>query len=96
MLRLTPRAAAILAETRLQNALPDDIAIRITAGESSNGSAAAYRVRFASAPSPNDLVVQSEGTLLFVAADVAGPLETAVLDVECAADGHRLIVKHGR
>jgi Fe-S cluster assembly iron-binding protein IscA len=96
MFMLTPSAAAILAETRLQNGLPDDVAIRISGGGSSNGSAAAYRVSFANVPWPDDLVVQSEGTRLFVAADVAGGLETAALDVEGTADGHRLIVKHNR
>lgn len=92
MFELTNRAAASLAETRAKNGL-GDIAIRISASESGNGSAAGYQVRFASHPAPDDVVTESAGTTVFLAAELAEPLDTAVLDTVDTAEGERLVLK---
>ena len=93
MFELTSRAAAALAQTRAQSGLGDTIAIRISPSESGNGSSTGYQLCFAAHPAPNDLVVESAGTRVFVAAEVAEPLEASVLDTVDTADGQRLILK---
>lgn len=96
MLELTPGAAAVLAHSKAQSGLGDDIAIRISGADSSNGGAAAYRVRFESHPSPNDLVVETAGTRVFLAAELVEPLQAAVLDVEDTPQGTKLVLKKVR
>jgi Fe-S cluster assembly iron-binding protein IscA len=91
---LTSRAAAALAETRAQSGLTDTIAIRISASESGNGSSAGYQVRFASHPAPNDVVVESSGTKVFLAEELVEPLEASVLDTVDTAQGEKLVLKH--
>ena len=94
MFELTSRAAAALAQTRAQSGLGDTIAIRISASESGNGSSAGYQLRFASHPAPNDVVVESAGTTVFVAPELAEPLETSILDAVDTPEGERLVLKH--
>jgi Fe-S cluster assembly iron-binding protein IscA len=91
---LTTRAAAALAETRAKSGLGDRIAIRISASESGNGSNPGYQLRFASHPAPSDMVVESAGTTVFLAAELAEPLQTHVLDAVETAEGERLVLKH--
>jgi Fe-S cluster assembly iron-binding protein IscA len=90
---LTSRAAAALAQNRAQIGLGDTIAIRISASESGNGSSAGYQLRFASHPAPDDVVMETAGTKVFLAADLAEPLDAAVLDAVDTDEGERLILK---
>jgi Fe-S cluster assembly iron-binding protein IscA len=90
---LTSRAAAALAENRARRGLGGAIAIRISASESGNGSSSGYQVRFASHPAPNDLVMESAGTTVFLAAELAEPLRASVLDAEDTAQGKMLVLK---
>ena len=92
-MELTNRAAAALAASRAQSGLGDTIAIRISASESGNGSTAGYQLRFASHPAPDDVVTESSGTKVFMAAELAEPLQTAVLDAVDTEEGQRLILK---
>ena len=92
---LTGRAAAALAERRAQNGLADSIAIRISTSDSDNGSSAGYQLRFVSNPSPDDVVVESVGTRVFLAAGLAEPLEAAILDVVDTAKRPQLVLKGG-
>ena len=94
MFELTSRAAAALADSRSQSGLGDTIAIRISASESANGSSTGYQLRFASHPSPGDVVMESAGTRVFVAAGLAEPLGRSVLDVEDTPQGTKLVLKH--
>lgn len=93
MLKLTERAAAVLAETRSENGLPDHAGVRISGGASKNGQSLSYELRFTGEPAPDDIVVTTGPTSLFVAADVAQPLETAVLDAEETTSGEKLVLK---
>ena len=93
MFQLTNRAADALAASRAKNGLGDTIAIRISASESGNGTSAGYQLRFASHPAPDDVVVESAGTKVFLAAELAEPLGAAVLDAEETTEGERLILK---
>ena len=96
MFELTSRAAAALAESRTRSGLGDTIAIRISTLDSGNGSSAAYRVRFASHPSADDLVLESAGLRVFLAAGLAEPLEGSVLDAEDTDKGRALVLKRRR
>ena len=91
---LTSRAAATLAETRSRSGLGDTVGIRISASESGNGSPGAYQLRFASQPAPSDVVMESAGTTVFVAAGLAEPLEVLVLDTVDTDSGAKLVLKH--
>lgn len=93
MITLTEGAAAVLEETRAKSGLPDGVAVRISSGASDNGEAAAYKLRFAAEPFPDDLVVGTGTTRVFVAADVAEPLGAAVLDAEETAEGCKLVLR---
>ena len=94
MFELTSRAASALAESRALNGLAESIGIRITTSDSGNGSGAGYRLRFASHPFPDDLVMETAGTRVFLAAALAEPLERSVLDVVDTAEGPQLVLKH--
>jgi Fe-S cluster assembly iron-binding protein IscA len=97
MLALTPRAAAVLAETRTRRGLPNTGGLRISAPASdSNGDGAAYHLSFVADPGPADVVVEGGTTRVFVAPEVAQPLEWAVLDAEETAYGRRLILRSRR
>ena len=94
MFELTNRAAAALAERRAMNGLAESIAIRISTSDSGNGSAPGYKLRFASHPSPDDLVLESNGTRVFLAPGLAEPLGASVLDIVDTPQGPHLVLKH--
>jgi Fe-S cluster assembly iron-binding protein IscA len=90
---LTSRAAAALTERRVMNGFAESIAIRISS-DSDNGSGPGYKLRFASHPLPDDLVLESNGTRVFLAAGLAEPLGGSVLDVVDTPQGPHLVLKH--
>jgi Fe-S cluster assembly iron-binding protein IscA len=91
---LTSRAAAALAQRRALSGLAETIAIRISTSDSENGSGPGYKLRFASHPLPDDLVVESAGNRVFLAAELAEPLGGSVLDVVDTPQGPHLVLKH--
>lgn len=93
MFELTSRAAASLAETHARNGLGDAIAVRISASEAGNGSSAGYQLEFASHPAPDDVVLESAGTKVFVAAGLVEPLGGSVLDTSDSGEGERLVLR---
>jgi Fe-S cluster assembly iron-binding protein IscA len=95
MLALTPRALAVLADTLTERGIPGNVGIRISAG-GANGDGAAFHLQFADDPAPDDVVIDSGGPRIFVAAEVAKPLEAAIIDAEETALGRKLIVRYHR
>lgn len=93
MFELTSRAAAALAETRARSGLEDTIAVRISVSESGNGSSSGYQLQFASHPAPDDVVLESAGTKVFVAAGLVEPLGASVLDTMDTGEGERLVLR---
>jgi Fe-S cluster assembly iron-binding protein IscA len=73
--------------------LADSIAIRISTSDSGNGSSAGYQLRFASHPSPDDAIMESAGTRVFLAAGLQDPLASSVLDVVDTPEGPQLVLK---
>ncbi|HYH49602.1 MAG TPA: hypothetical protein VEG38_08645 [Acidimicrobiia bacterium] len=92
MFEVTGRAAAALANRRAKDGLGDSIAIRISTADSRNGASAGYQLRFASHPSPDDIVMESAGTRVFLAAGLEEPLAGSVLDVVETPEGPQLIL----
>jgi Fe-S cluster assembly iron-binding protein IscA len=93
MFEVTGRAAAALAERLAEDGLADSMAIRISTSDSGNGSSAGYQLRFASHPSPGDVVMESTGTRVFLAAGLEEPLAGSVLDLVDTANGPQLILR---
>lgn len=93
MFEVTGAAAAALAERRAENGLADVIAIRISPSDSQNGSSPGYQLRFASHPAPDDIVLETAGTRVFLAAGLEEPLAASVLDIVETDDGPQLILK---
>lgn len=50
------------------------------------------KLGFASTPEPGDKVVETSGMRLFVAEDIAGKLDAAVIDVRHEPDGNQTLV----
>ena len=94
MFELTSRAAAALAQDRARIGQGDALAIRISASESGNGSGAGFQLRWASHPWPDDVVMESNGTRVFLSPELAESLNGTVLDAEDTDRGPRLILKH--
>ncbi len=93
MFEVTRRAAAALAERRAENGLADTIAIRISPSDPANGTSAGYQLRFASHPAPDDVVMETSGTKVFLAPGLEEPLAGAVLDIVETDKGPQLILK---
>ena len=87
MLQVTSTAAMTLADARSEKGLPEHFGVRICAADSNGQSA--YQLGFAEKPQEGDSVTETDGPRIFVAPEVAAPLDGAVLDVE---DTGRLIL----
>ena len=80
MIDLSPQAADLLSEWRHAGAVPPHHGIRLDAAPAEEGSLE-IRLAFAEAPMETDEVGERAGTRIFVARDVAGPLNEAVIDL---------------
>lgn len=93
---LTGRAARALGQIRRRTGLEDSIAVRISASESPDGSSSGFQMRFASHPLPGDDLITTAGTKVFIAAPVAKPLESSVLDTAETSRGEQLVLRPRR
>jgi Fe-S cluster assembly iron-binding protein IscA len=91
MLQLTHAAAAELANTRRAQGLPDTAGVRVYGQPRSEGKMG-LGVTFAEVPAEDDQVTECDGTRLFVAPEVAGPLASSALDVELTSEGTKLVL----
>lgn len=91
MLQVTQAAARALAETRQEQGLPDTYGVRVFGQPRSEGQMA-VGLSFAEAPAADDQVTEEGGTRVFVASEVAEPLDSSALDIEPTADGMKLIL----
>lgn len=81
MLRLTERAAATLGYVRWQMGLPEHVGVRVFTRMAREGKAT-FQVGFVEEPEAGDEVADGDGTRVFVASGLAGPLADYVLDAE--------------
>jgi Fe-S cluster assembly iron-binding protein IscA len=80
VLQVTHDAAALLAELRRGRRVPETYGLRVFA-ESSEPGAVTIGIGFSEAPAEGDQVSEHEGLKLFVASDLAEPLQDAAIDV---------------
>ena len=91
MLKLSHEAARLLNEAKAEAQVPDGYGLRVFAEPGVDGSNLA--IAFAEGPEGDDQVSEQEGMPLFVARDVAEPLDDAVLDIEEGESGVSLVIK---
>ncbi len=92
MLQVTNTAATILSDVKNEQGVPEHFGVRVFAGQTNDGQQA-IGLGFAETPAEGDAVTESEGVTLFVAEEVAAPLEEAVIDVEPQPDGDALVFR---
>jgi Fe-S cluster assembly iron-binding protein IscA len=80
MLQMTTRAAALLNQIRSTSDIPVDAGVRVYA-EQATGDQVSIGVGFIDNPMPGDQVIEQEGVKLFVAPEVAAPLDNTIIDV---------------
>ena len=86
MLQVTHDAAELITELRRGQDLPDDHGLRVFA-EASEPGEVTIALGFTDAPAQGDQVSEQEGIRVFVAQELAAPLEDAAIDVAGADDG---------
>src|SRR5437660_7108953 len=91
MFQLTHAAATQVVQTRQAQGFPDTFGLRVFGQREATGGMA-LRLAFTDAPARDDEVTEQNGTRLFVAPEIAGPLSFAALDVEPTADGPKLVL----
>ena len=80
MLEITHGAAALLTELRKGQDVPDDYGLRVFP-ETAEPGEVTIGLGFADQPVPGDQVTEADGMKLFVAQELAAPLEDATIDV---------------
>ena len=91
MLQVTHAAATQVAAARQAQGLPETAGLRVF-GEPQPGGGMALGLTFAAVPAEDDEVTEQEGTQIFLAPEVVGPLSSAALDVEETPDGAKLVL----
>ena len=90
-MQLTHAAAAQVTAARQAQGLPETFGLRVF-GEPQSGGGLAVGLTFAEVPAEGDEVTEQEGTRVFVAPEVVGPLASAALDVEETPRGAKLVL----
>ena len=86
MLQVTHDAAQLITELRRGQDVPDDHGLRVFA-EASQPGEVTIALGFTDGPAEGDHVSEQEGLRVFVASELAAPLEDAAIDVADAEDG---------
>lgn len=93
MLEITNRASEYLEEFRSKTGAPPTYGVRVFT-EPSQGGEQNIRVGFTEKPAMGDEVVETHGTSLYVAPEVADALADLVMDTDLAEDdGPSLVLK---
>lgn len=80
MLEITRGAAALLAELRQGQDVPEDYGLRVFP-ETNQPGEVTIGLGFTDQPAAGDQVAEQEGMKVFVAQELAAPLEDAAIDV---------------
>lgn len=90
MLQMTDRAADLLRNLRREAQLPGDAGVRVFSELADSGEPT-LSIGFTTDPMPSDQVTEHGDLRLFVAPEIAEPLDRAVMDV-IAEDGESQLV----
>ena len=91
MLQVTARAATILKEARSQRGVPETFGLRVA--QPTSNSQSPVHLEFTEQPAPGDQVSEANGLRLFVAAEVAEPLDEQAIDAQGAEPGSDLVLR---
>ncbi len=92
MLQITQGAAALLTELRKGQDVPDDYGLRVFP-ETTQPGEVTIGLGFTDAPAAGDQVTEKEGLKVFVAPELAAPLEDAAIDVTQEDGASRLVFR---
>ncbi len=90
MLQMTQAAATLLNEIRSTSEIPAQAGVRVYP-EKLGESEVSIGVGFVDDPMPGDQVSEQEGIRLFVAPEIAGPLDATKIDVT-RSDGETQLI----
>lgn len=93
MLRMTTAAADALTATRTDAGAPDTYGVRFTATAAQEGQGTRIGFEFVPSPQPNDGETEESGLKAYTSPEVAAIVGDAVVDVEQAGDGARLVMR---
>ena len=92
MLEITHGAAALLTEIRKGQDVPDDYALRVFPENTAPGEVS-IGLGFTDAPVAGDRVTEADGMKVFVAEELAAPLDDTAIDVEGDNGVQRLVFR---
>lgn len=92
MLQVTPGAAALLTELRDGQDVPDTYGVRVFP-ESTEPGEVTIGLGFTDAPVAGDQVTEQDGLKVFVAQELAAPLQDAAIDVAGDDGASRLVFR---
>lgn len=92
MLQITPDAATFLSELRQGQDVPETYGLRVFA-EASEPGEVTIGLGFTENPADGDQVTEQDGLRVFVAPELATPLEAAAIDVTAEEGAERLVFR---
>ena len=92
MLQVTHGAAALLTELRNGQDVPDSYGVRVFP-ESTQPGEVTIGLGFSDAPAEGDQVTEQDGLKVYVAPELATPLEDAAMDVAQEDGASRLVFR---
>lgn len=92
MLEITRGAAALLTELRDGQDIPEEYGVRVFP-EASEPGEVTIGLGFADAPAEGDQISEQDGLKVFVAPELAAPLEDAAIDVAQENGAARLVFR---
>lgn len=91
MLQVTSAAMTSFQQARVAQELPESVGVRIFAQRDDEGEIA-IALGFAEEPQQGDEVTETDGTAVFVAPELSGPLSDSVIDVEDGDQGTQIVL----
>ncbi len=92
MLQITPGAAALLTELRDGQDVPETFGVRVFP-ESTQPGEVTIGLGFTEEPAADDQVTEQDGLKVFVAQELAAPLDDAAIDVSQDDGASRLVFR---
>ena len=92
MLEITQGAAALLTELRNEQDVPEDYGLRVFP-ETDQPGEVTIGLGFTDRPATGDQVTETEGVKVFVARELAAPLEDTAIDVASHDGASQLIFR---
>ncbi len=92
MLQITPDAATFLSELRRGQDVPETYGLRVFP-EASEPGEVTIGLGFTESPAEGDQVTEQDGLRVFVAPELATPLEGAAIDVTAEEGTERLVFR---